>query len=198
MGVVIPVGEFGVALRWSVLGDPEEMITTMGVRHSTETDPGLVAVDIYNAATGAGSITPVSGMNQGWTFVGVTVTLQDDPGQSVAVFNNPITATVGGLLTLPQNVAFLVHKRTALSGRQNRGRFYVPPYPLGEGDVDITGTINSGAFTTLQNRWNVFYANLGTSDMDPVLFHSIPVASTPITAFVLDTRVATQRGRLRR
>jgi hypothetical protein len=197
MGVVWPVGEFQSVLRWSLTGDPEEMVCTLGVRHASETDPSTVAQDIYDAATASASITSLAALNQGWTFVGVTCYLQDDPGQIIGTYNNPITATVGGLLTLPQNNSFLIHKVTGSSGRQNKGRMYLPPYVLGEGDVSVGGVIGSGVYTTIQGRWNQFEGNLSTAGITPVLFHSLGGPSTPITSFLLDPVIATQRRRLR-
>jgi hypothetical protein len=136
-------------------------------------------------------------MNQGWTFVGVTAYLQDDPGQVIGEFNQPITATAGGLLTLPTNCSYLVHKVTAESGRSGKGRMYLPAYVLGEGDVGVNGIIES-SYSTVQARLDEFYDNLTTGEsLEVKLFHTTPRASTPVTSFLLDAQIATQRRRMR-
>jgi len=197
MGVVIPVGETQCVLRWSLQGDPEEQVVTLGVNDTLSTDPELTAAAVYNAATQNTSITPVVAMNQGWTFVGVTCYLQDDPGQVVGIFNNPITANTGGLLTLPTNCSFLVHKVTATAGRTGKGRMYLPAYVLGEGSIGVNGEITA-SFSTLQGRLDAFYDFLTTGEsLEPKLFHSTAVPSTDITSFAMDPRIATQRRRMR-
>jgi hypothetical protein len=197
MGVVWPVGETQAVLRWSLQGDPEEQVVTLGINDTFTSDPELTAAAVYNAATQSSSITPVIAMNQGWTFVGVTCYLQDDPGIIVGEFNNPITANTGGLLTLPTNCAFLVHKVTAESGRSGKGRMYLPAYVLGEGSIGVNGEITA-SYSTIQARWDSFYSLLTvTESLEVKLFHSTPRASTPVTSFMLDTRIATQRRRMR-
>lgn len=196
MGVVPPVGETQCVLRWLVSGDSEEQVCTLGVKDNLSTDPELTAAAIYTAATATGSLTPTAAMNQAWTFVGVTCYLQDDPGQQIGVFNNPVTATTGGLVTLPTNCAYLVHKNTAQSGRSGKGRMYLPAWVLGEGDIGINGIIES-SYTTIQNRLDTFYDALGDESLDVKLFHSAPVNSTPVLSFTLDTQIATQRRRMR-
>jgi hypothetical protein len=136
-------------------------------------------------------------MLQPWTFVGVTCYLQDDPGQVIGEFVDPITATSGSATSLPTNCAFLVHKNTTESGRQGKGRMYLPAFPLGEADVNNTGTITAN-FSAVQTRLDNFYDYLTTTEsLEVRLFHTTPRASTPIDSFSLDTRIATQRRRMR-
>ena len=73
MGVSIPVGQAQVVLRWSLSGDPEEMVSTIGIDPDGETDPAVIASEMYSAAVATGSLTPASAMNAFWTFVGVSV-----------------------------------------------------------------------------------------------------------------------------
>jgi hypothetical protein len=197
MPMNIPVGQGLAVLRWSNLGDPEEQITTFGLDERPEFDAHDTAVDIYGWATSSTSITSLAAMNQGWTFNGVTFYLQGELGTTVGVHNAPITAVVGGLSTLPTNCSLLVQKHTALSGRRNRGRFYVPAYSLSEGDINPNGVLDSAFYTTLQNRWDVFYDAIIAGGAQPVLFHSIELDSTPITSFIVDIQIATQRRRMR-
>ena len=97
------------------------------------------------------------------------------------------------------NAALLIHKVTPLGGRAGRGRMYWPGAPLTEatsGGV-LQGTYISGT----QDNWDSFLAEINEDVAAAVVLHgeggpiSLP---TPITEFVLDAQVATQRRRLRR
>lgn len=106
------------------------------------------------------------------------------------------SAGTGGVAS---NVAFLVHKVTTLGGRAGRGRFYLPG-PR-EANVSESGAIDTGTVTGLQTALGAFLTQMVADGDGPVLLHgetsplSVP---TPITDFVIDARVATQRRRLRR
>lgn len=197
MGVIIPVGQAQCVLRWVSTGDPEEMVSTIGVDPLAITDPTVLAHEVYDAAVVTGSLTPAAALNALWTFNGVTVYFQDDPGQRVGVWTAPLTGIGATHVTPPTNCALLVKKFTALSGRANRGRMFLPPFGIGEGDVNNNGVILGATYTTLQNRINEFETQLNSIPVTPVLFHSTPVDSTPLTALVLDTQIATQRRRMR-
>ena len=127
----------------------------------------------------------------------MSVYLQDDPGQNIAIHNAPITAAGATHVTLPQNCSFMLKKITASSGRANRGRMYLPPFGIAEADVTSTGTIVAGTYTTVNNRVQEFLSQINAIPYGPVLFHTTPSDSTPLTGLVLDTRIATQRRRLR-
>lgn len=198
MPSIIPPGQSLGLLRWSVAGDAEEMICTIGFGAE-----GLTVQEeadhLYLAATQATSLTPLGAMNQPWTFVGTTVYQRGLGGDPVVAFHNqPLTATAGSATALPSNCALLVKKITATAGRRGRGRFFPPPALIDEGGVDTNGTINSATYTTINNRVISFYGNLGIQGLNPLLFHADGSEATPITSLVLDTRIATQRTRMRR
>lgn len=196
MGVVVPVGETLAVLRWILDGDPEEMVSTIGVNYEGSTDPNVVAAQVFVAAAGSASICDETAMVGGWTFVGVTTYTQDDPGMLVGEFNDPIVSTSGDTNALPSNCAFLVHKSTASSGRQNKGRMYLPPFLGVESEVSRTGLIIAN-YSAYNARVEDFFAGLVSQDLNPRLFHSTPIPATPITALTLDTQIATQRRRMR-
>lgn len=116
------------------------------------------------------------------------------PAAEVAVSS----AGSGGGASASPNVAILVRKNTAAGGRTGRGRFYHPGPQ--ESEVNPNGTL-SGAFVSgMQTEVNDFFGALATAGLDSVLLHSetSPVTTpTPITSFTVDSRVATQRRRLR-
>lgn len=97
------------------------------------------------------------------------------------------------------NVALLVHKQTEFGGRTGRGRMYMPGVPAP--DVFVDGTINSTYRAAALAAFSGFYTDLTTANLPPLLLHgeNSPVSTPlPITDFLVDGRVATQRRRLRR
>lgn len=198
MPTQIPPNATLAILRWSVAGDAEEMLCTLGLTHDPSSTAQEVADDYYLAATGSGSLTPLAALNQPWTFVGTRVYKRLGGDPVFAEHTEPITQTTGGSTALPSNCALLMHKDTGTPGRKGRGRCYFPPALVDEGSVDTNGTITSGVYVTLAAREVVFYNALVSSGLLPVLFHSDGAAPTPITGFRLDTRIATQRQRMRR
>lgn len=224
MATPIPNGFYLAKLRWRLVGDSEEMISTLALRGNEpgERDASEVAEAVYKAWAGAWE---TDGMITGWSFVGVDVqtTEEGDPGgptQGGAVIGtyNEISNGVGGGAALPNNCALLIKKKTARGGRRNSGRMFIPPAYLAEANVDATGLITS-EMSTYQAQTTQFYDNLRDSTQPvgqpatsfmPVLLHSDPLDGsgnpvpgtapepTDITSFVVDPRIATQRQRMRR
>lgn len=96
-------------------------------------------------------------------------------------------------------VAALISKQTAFGGRAGRGRMYLPG--LHGDSFDAGGIMSSGNVAGLQTAINSFAAAVALTVGDPVLLHGAdsPLgAPTPITAFVVSNKAATQRRRLRR
>lgn len=199
MSVVVPFGEHQCALRWSLSGDPDEMICTLGMQSDGVTPHSAqeAAEAVYNAAIAAGSIAGPGAMIAPWTFVGVTAYQASLEGTVVYEMTLPVSFTAGSQLSLPQNCAALVRKKTLASGRRNVGRMFLPAGYLNETSVTPAGVIADADYASLGNRLGVFYGQLVLEDLHPVLFHSDGEPSTEISAFVLDRVIATQRRRLR-
>jgi hypothetical protein len=198
VGVVVPVGEVQVVLRWLAAGDPEEMVSTFGISgrgpYSSAQD---VAVSV--AAITATELCPATLMASGYTFVGVTAYVQQDAFGAEVGESLVNIAGSGGWSALPNNCAVLVRKRTASAGRQGRGRLFLPPYRIGEDDVDLAGVIDGGAIGSLQSEiddWVLALETAFTGD-DLVLFHQ-DGDPTPITSWGVDNKLATVRRRMRR
>lgn len=198
MSVIVPVGEAQIVLRWLSASDPEEQVSTLGSSGiGGFADAQALAASI--AAAAVGTFTGAGDMVDGWTFVGCTVYRRQDGGGSEigeSVVNVTDTTSVAGL---PTNCALLVRKRTALAGRANRGRMYLPAALIGEDQVDRNGLLSDAKRTSLQTALTNFFDTVNTAlDTDElVLFHSDGSPSTPITALVLDNQIATQRKRMR-
>lgn len=100
----------------------------------------------------------------------------------------------------PSSVAMLVRKVSAFAGKRNRGRFYVDGLSSGVIQGNFLEPVYMGqmqtAFddfgTALQDDEVTFNAPI-----QPRILHNDPGAPTEISNFVVESRVATQRGRLR-
>lgn len=199
--LVVPPGYAQGLLIWTVAGDSEPMVTTIGLDASEyDGEPDDLAEKL---GTSWSTTHPAASFYVGWTFVGARVYMGSDPppglvGEDLA----NIAGTAVGQ-TPPQNVAVLANKTTAFAGRRNKGRMYFPPSLLSEGAVNQVGVIDGSSVTAIQTGLTNFYNELLDSaplpPAPPVLFHSTGVTTpTPITSLNVQSRVATQRQRLRR
>lgn len=197
MGVNIPVG-FGMAsLVYQRDGAPRESISTFAY-DPPSLSPTAHADTIYGLMTNASGPGIPTRIQTGWSFMGVRVTEQDDPGP---LQGEHIAQQVGlgsaGALT--PNVAVLIRKFTASGGRRNRGRMFVPPVWPPETNVSPNGAIAGTQLGDLQNWWEFVRAGMTTAGLPIVLLHSqVPFTPTPVTSISVQAIVATQRRRLRR
>lgn len=207
MTLLVPDDCFNVKLRWRLANDNEEMICTLGVTPMIE--PERSAREVAEAVSNAwlGAFAPAT-QQHSYTFVG-TSAYRGGPDGATDVADWDVTKPgTGSGNTVPQNCALLVRKKTELAGQSNTGRMYVPPTIIDDTGVDDAGFIHPAVIIDVQDQLNQFWQNLRdeapaagevTAGLKPVLFHSkadrIP---TPIISFTLDSRLATQRQRLRR
>jgi len=98
---------------------------------------------------------------------------------------------------LPPNVATLVKKVTDQGGRKNRGRFFLPG--MSELAILNDGNYDPAILATLNAALGDFYADLVAADLEPVVLHTdILDSPTDINALVAQSKVATQKRRLRK
>lgn len=138
------------------------------------------------------------------TFVDSSVTIGpvhmsygQDGLDPVAVIGN--TTWVGGRLlsSTSPNVAVLCKKTTALGGRRNRGRFYLP-WIVASTTINETGVVASSEVTSLQTKATLFKTDMaGAGATSPMVILHQSGSTTPalVTALTIDARVATQRRR---
>ncbi len=198
----IPAGYAIGSLRWTCVGDPEPHVSTIGldvVSASTPT-PAQVA-DLLSTAWI--SAHPAGALSALYVFIGSTVTFGPQPGEGPSaedVRNVPGTASNSTAPPPTSNVSLLVKKSTALGGRRNRGRMYLPAGYLKETDIDQNGWMIESTRGVYQARMDAFLSNLTTPapTLNPVILHSDAlVEPTPITSFTVQRQVATQRRRMR-
>ena len=113
----------------------------------------------------------------------------------------------GATEKLPQNCALLVRKRSALTGRQGRGRMYIPNV-LSDSVVNSVGVIQPSSVDAFQDVADLFLDALA-NPTEPfaiaspmVLLHSTPKSGTlpepnSVTSLTIDSTISTQRRRLR-
>lgn len=196
MSLVIPPGFAQIVYRSALAGDPEECLWTLGTSMDGYLD-GQDAADVtrfgFVSAYSAGFILA------GWTFLGTRVYVGQDGGPpTVWESTGPAVVGTNPGPGLPPNCAFLVQKRSALGGRRNRGRMYLPAgFGVGEDSVPITGVMAEAQRADLNTR----VTDAFTGAADRVIFHDelTPGGSTPttITSFIVQARLATVRRRLR-
>lgn len=195
MALVIPNG-YGMAVyRFTLAGDSEEMLTTIGIDMVSYADGEAAIAGLHADFVAAW---PAANILLGYTFLGIRFLEGQASGPPVVWEGTqaPVVGTNAGP-ALPPNCAFLVRKRTGLAGRQHRGRMYLPAcLGVGEDSVPSTGVMLEAQRVVLQGR-----VNTGFATGDKVILHDSlsPGALSPtlITSLHLDHRLATQRRRLR-
>lgn len=192
MPLVIPPGHFNVSFQFTQAGSGQKAAFTCGVagpdpiNHAEAEEWSeawrLAVLPLMTADWVHDKVT--------WSSGAGTVKEQflNSPGQDQSA------ALIGA-------VAILVHKRTALPGRQGRGRMFIPG--PGEGAVDGVGNLTAGRLNDWQGAINaVALAQLGNA-YDAVLLHNqiaggpVPPAPTPITDMQVSPKCGIQRRRLR-
>lgn len=198
MGVILTQSTGLLKLRWLLDGDSEEMVSTIGLDNIatiTEQEQVDAAVDEWQTAF------PSSVMGSEWTMVGGSYTFLDAGGLPITV--DRITQQGGALgITTPSNqVAVLARKLTASGGRRNRGRMFLPPAYLDRQQTGPTGLIGTAYLDTYQDGLDAWRAapmgSVTIGGLISLLHSAAPIASTPITNLLVETKVATQRRRLR-
>jgi hypothetical protein len=194
----VPQGYAEVAFRQIQSGDNEEMLCTIGL-----------AVDQLEAMSQAGA----EAIANAWSNTIRTVQTTELAFRGCYVNMGPdglgmryvVDRNVAGGVNMPpcvQNTAVLLKKSTALGGRRNRGRMYVPGIPEGKvfGNGQMVG-VDHAAWNTQAINLRAELAALSFVG-ECVIFHTTVagaegIAPTAIVSMSADTRVATQRRRLR-
>jgi hypothetical protein len=199
MGVLIPPGFGQLTFVMTKSGDAEPMMNTQGVDPAGSVlDPSEIAASAY-AAWAAG---PLTQMPATMVLTKVIYSVGQDGGDPITYENPGSSAGAGGETYLPQNCAVLVRKRTALGGRRNRGRLFVP-YLATESNCDAVGILTPSYRTGLQDIFDDLFDAFTTAGIAPVVLHDpggigVEPAPTPMVNYVVDNKIATQRRRLRR
>lgn len=205
--LVIPFDYGYSVIKWLRDGTTAPYTTTIGFKRtdsvSTASD---IAQDTHDICELSGSIGDAGQMLNQWTFAGVDSYLMTSSGLSGGS-SSGVEAGTRGAATDPALVStsVIVKKTTALVGRQHRGRMYLPPFILAESDYDSFGVytlVMNGFLTAMVDAFSTGIRT-GSTIQDPYILHRVPKVGTApdpdlITGFQVETRIATQRRRLRR
>lgn len=201
--MAVPPGFADVAMRTALTGDSEEFITTFGLILEQPLSQSVVdglslecAAFWLNTTYGgrSGAHIPTQGEYRG---IRVTEGNDGDPIGWESVSGAAVG--VGTTTLLTQNTTYLVKKGTALGGRANRGRWYLPF--VREANVSDTGVLTAATVTFLSLGCAEFLDNLETSVplfySGMCLLHASGATPTPVSAITPAALCATQRRRLR-
>jgi hypothetical protein len=146
---------------------------------------------------------PAAGLSSLYTFIGTAVTFGPQPGDGPSAEDPTVSAGTASTSTNPpptSNVALLVKKLTALGGRRNRGRMYLPAGYVSETNIDQNGFMSEATRVGYQTKIDAFLSALVTPapSLVPVVLHSdVALEPTVISSFAFQRQVATQRRRMR-
>lgn len=198
----LPEGYFSARYKFSCTGVENVMSFELAGVFLGD-DPPFPAEEL-NAAFKDAILDNGAGMGTSWTYLGVEFRRGADPGDDELIdFPDAVDGTLGPN-TLPPNCCMLIQKRTALAGRRNRGRIFMPPAILFDSEVSDAGVISPAVVVS----WNGLFADWRTQllaiECVPVILHGwdpdVPTAQflpTTISSFSVQSRIATQRRRLR-
>lgn len=188
--MIIPLGYAHVVHRFGGTGLPRGAALTHGIKlEGTQ----FLETRAANIAT-LFEDTLLVGMVQTVTYLGCLVKAgPNTTGPMAEVVRSEAGSGIDA--GAPPNVSYLVRKRTALGGRTNRGRFYWPG--VAETTVDPNGTIQPGTLTAQQARLEAYLSGLATAESPMYLLHNASSDPTEVIQLQIDTKVATQRRRLR-
>jgi len=190
--MIIPVGYAQVNHFFDGAAAPRGAQITYGIDN---TGSSLSAADVASAANDAWAATGLTLQVSDIRFFQTKAKLGPNSTGIEAVFSDPTAGTRVQDPTTPQ-VTVLGIKNTALGGRKQKGRMFVPG--VAEEDVDGSGIVSSAAI----GSWNTAFAdlltNLSTNAIPMVLLHTDATAPTAVTSIVLSNLASTQRRRLRK
>lgn len=190
--MTIPSGFGQISVIHTGGGIVGEAIWTLGFDNNAGDTASDIADDVQALLA---SIDYLDLLSSSVDVTGVRVKLGPDATGPQAVSGPVGTGSVGGNAA-PPNIAALVHKNTALGGRQGRGRLFVPG--LAEAALDANGLLESAYAGTMETFFIGLAASLVLSNKPPMLLHADALSPTAIDSMPVDARVATQRRRLRR
>lgn len=129
-------------------------------------------------------------------YESLLTTLKVGPNSTGATYETAtdVQGTNGAEPVMPQ-VAVLVKKLTGIGGRSQRGRLYMPGFNAAEAFVD--GSIGTTSVSDMQVVFDTFLAGLATEGIPMALLHSQSSDPTEVTSLVVQSKVATQRRRMR-
>lgn len=182
MALTIPAGTGIAALAFTLTGDPEPMYCTFGVQPVA----GPMSTAHAQRIAAAWQTQGLTKQSNETKLLGCTIrTRQDGGGDTVETYLFA-TPPAGGMAdsAMPPNVAVVAEKRTALAGRRNTGRMFVPGVP--SGDDDSAGRLAASRITGWNTVLAAFLSALGAAASG-----TGPTAQAPVTMVLLHGNLTT-------
>jgi hypothetical protein len=171
----------------------------------TATDPNAIATSLAAAFAATGSLFTIIDSNV--QLQSTRVALGTDGTEDIIGTSPQLVACTLAGSTAPANCAALVHKRTARGGRRGRGRLYIP-WCILVADLGESGIISGTRITTITAAVAAWSAQVTSLVGPPVVLHrpstpgtahpTVPGSPNPVTSYVVDPLIGTQRRRLGR
>lgn len=203
MAKVYPIN-YGRATLWHrLVGDPEDMAVTFDFHDESagSLSADNIAALIYAAWVGTGKMFVPANVSNTLSAVKVDVMIVREAVVPVKVGQyNLVTSGTRSSSPLPSNCSFFARKVTGNAGRKYKGRFYWPGGYLVAASVSAVGSITASPdLATLQTALTNFYNALDSNELIPQIIHGDDgeTPPTPVTGFVAQQIIATQRRRLR-
>ena len=193
-------GEWAATIQ--TVGAPHLSVVTCGFKFTGIPSAASLNAGLRNAMQVTNSIFRPSVMGSQFSIVS-TYVLQNLSGVLFSDLNiSPLTGTAT-VASPPLNTAIIAQKKTALAGRQYRGRMMLPPLILAEANVDAAGTIFPATVTTINAALLAFYNAVVAAGLEPYLLHDTPKsgvtpAPTLINSFQCAQLIGTMKRRIRR
>ncbi len=191
----IPPGYAQANLLFAGIAAPRGAQLAIGVQlEPGTTNPVLVGQDMYDSFQG----TMLLELDNDLTMLGCKVKIGPNTTGPDGTYFETNVGGVNSLAVSPQ-VALLVKKVTALGGRANKGRMFIPG--IVENWVDGAGVVSPGVQASADTALASFLAAIalsGTMTGMVILHNAVELAPAAVTALKTDGRVATQRRRLRK
>lgn len=202
MTTVLPSGYATWAATYRQSATGRAAVVTLGVLHTPIATAAGTRANINNAFFSTGGLLDPITLDTSWIIEG-TYVLSNQGG---VLTSDTVLVGLPGSDTHtspPPNVSVLMNKRSALAGRQNRGKMSIPAGFIDETDIDEGGVIAGATQIALQAAALQSFNALVANNVPPYLLHSMPISGilplpTAVTSFFINPLVGTQRKRLRR
>jgi len=202
--VQIPEGFGHATASFRCNGVQNPMCITWGFSHvlrelEGSDNPNVIAqalhVSMYSPATAPFQPAFVS---SAYTLVNTDVVMMQDGELKQGSWIQPRVGT-SGFPCPPPNCAHLVRKKTGRSGKQHRGRMYVPACLAPESTINDAGVWDAEiSFATHAGHFQSWLDDMYSKFLPMVILHNDPAEPpTPVTTLQLQQLLATQRRRMR-
>jgi hypothetical protein len=189
----VPVGFAAIVIPFKHPDSPREAVITFGV----DADPSLTTGPEVAAAVWLAFHTSIRGVVDSAVALGPVRGSYNVGGGPIPFEGDDEDNGAVAMAALPCNSALLVKKRSLLSGRANRGRYYIP-WCLEESVVGEFGQIGPTTITDHQAIQDEFLTALTTEGVPMVILHNGPGTPAGVSSLTVDPVIGTQRRRIGR